>query len=510
MGRHSNGAAPFACFNAPCRHSYEVAPSKPSLVNCPRSLAVRFFFSLLLIFLSGSIFSKEALAQDEVKFGLSFSEGFSDNIDLAPSGEEEEAFVTQAAPSITYRRSSPGSNVAFDGSVGLVHQTDGDDKGFQVIPRSAGFGNFELSDQLLFLDASSSVSKELLNSEQADTESNRETVAAFRISPYLTNRFGDYASSELRYRFDQVYVDDSTYSRDLTNAGRWLLDGGAALTKFRWGLGASASHTDRSDDNNITRSGVLAQLDYAVSPMFSVVGSGGYQTYDDGENANDVDDAIWQFGLRMRSARGEAFAAYGQTDGEESFTMHLDYKIGAFTTVNAGYEELLETGQERVLSDLSFIALDEDTDSLIDSRSGDVFNPNSGVTSLSNQTVRTKRLRAGIAHRRERTTISLRGIWERLDDQVSADDEEIKAVELLFERRLTRRLRLLLGGRYENSEFEDDGQKDDEYSVNSTLSYDLRDNVSLFGSYFFRKQDSNDPASEFEENRFTVGLRYSF
>ncbi|MDX1402381.1 MAG: hypothetical protein R3245_10695, partial [Kiloniellales bacterium] len=136
---------------------------------------------------------------------MTLSQAYTDNIDLAPDPETEDAFVTQLTPSFTYRREAAGSQIAWDGSSDIVYQSDGDDEGFQVIPRTAGFGNFELSDELLFLDVEGSVSQELLNSQQADTESNRETTIAGTVSPYMVNRLGSYANSELRYRYSQVY-----------------------------------------------------------------------------------------------------------------------------------------------------------------------------------------------------------------------------------------------------------------------------------------------------------------
>jgi uncharacterized protein (PEP-CTERM system associated) len=443
---------------------------------------------------------------------LTLSQSYSDNIDLDQSGDEESAFITEATPSFRLRSEGARSEAALDAASTFAYSSDGDDKGIEVIPNVAGFGTLELSRSLLFFDAETSVSKELLNSEQADTASNRETTAVLRASPYLTNRLGDYADSELRYTFEQIFVDSGSedFSDDTIHRGSWQVDSDEALANLSSTFIASGAYSDRSSDHNIERVDILTELEYAVSPIFSLIAGGGYQRYDDGDSQNDVGDPAWEAGFRLHSANGELKATYGKREGDDSFAADLRYKLGAWTSVRAGYAEVLETGQDRLASDLSSIGEDPDTGILIDDRTGLPFNPDTGDTSLTNQTARTKRGRLDLIYDRHRDLIGIGGSIEDQDDQTSNDDEKIKAVNVFWEHQMNRRLSFRVSGRYEHSKFEDDGRKDDEYLANALISYNLYRNVSAFASYLYRHKDSNDPTDEYEENRVTAGIRIEF
>jgi len=444
---------------------------------------------------------------------LTLSQSYSDNIDLDQDGDEESAFVTEATPAMRVRSEGSRSNLALDGASTFAYQTDGDDKGIQVIPDVAGLGSVELSRSLLFFDAAISVSNELLNSQQADTASNRETTAVLKASPYMTNRLGDYADSELRYIFEQVFVDEGgadDFSDDTIHRGAWLVTSDEALANLSATFIASGSYEDRSSDHNIERVDILTELEYAVSPIFSLIAGGGYQRYDDGDRQNDVDDPAWEVGFRLHSARGELRTTYGQRDGEDSVAADLRYKLGAWTSIGAGYAEVLETGQDRLARDLSSIGEDPDTGVLIDDRTGLPFDSNPGNTSLTNQTTRTKRGRLDLFYDRHRDLIGISGSIEDQDDQTSNDDEKIKAVNVFWEHQMNRRLSFRVSGRYEHSKFDDDGRKDDEYLANALISYNLYRNVSAFASYLYRHKDSNDPTDEYEENRVTAGIRIEF
>ncbi len=448
-----------------------------------------------------------------INSGVTVSETYSDNIDLNPEGLEDDALVTEVTPRIEIRSTGPRFNGALDASTVLAYQTDGDDQGLNARPTITGFGTFEISKNLFFFDTSASVSQELLDTSEADTDANRTTTASYLLSPYLVNRFGGFAESETRYTFSQVYADDDAdqeFSDDTTHAGRFTLSSGRDFSRLRWRFLALASYTDRSDDSDIDRINVDQEFEYGVTRTFSVIGAGGYENFDDGDPENDIDGPTWRAGFRLRSPRGDLEATYGRRDDDESLAADLRYRVGAWTTLNAGYAETLETGQERVVRNLALVAEDPDTGILIDTRTGLPFEVNPNTTSLTNQTTRTKRFTAGLTFNREQNTIGISGSIEDQQDQSSNDDEDHKVIAAFWQRRLNRRTTARLSGSYEDSSFDDEDRDDDEYIASALLSHDIRTNVAIFGTYTYRYKDSTDPAEEYEENRVTVGLSISF
>ena len=83
---------------------------------------------------------------------------------------------------------------------------------------------------------------------------------------------------------------------------------------------------------------------YAVTRTFFVIGSVGYQEFDDGDADNEVDDPTWRVAARWQpSSRTEVEVGYGQRDDEQSFDGDLRYNISPRTRLTASYGEVLRT-----------------------------------------------------------------------------------------------------------------------------------------------------------------------
>lgn len=451
---------------------------------------------------------------------LTLSETYSDNVDLDPDGQEEKSFISAITPGFQLRYDAPRVTAALDNTTTIVHQTGGENKGFNLRPDVAGFATTEIAEDQIFVDMRASVSRQLIDTDEADAESNRETVQVYTVSPYLVHRFGGFADAELRYTFNQVFVDeddgqannDTTSDDDMTHALSLTTSSGDDFNKFRWSLIGSASNTSRSDDGDIEQSEARLDVEYLVGRSIALLGSIGYQTYDDGDARNDVDGPTWQAGFRYNpNPRLELRATYGERDGDGSLNADVQYQIGAWTTFTAGYAEIFETGQERVSRDLSFIATDPETGNLIDTRTGLPFDPNTGATNLSSETTRTKRFTAAVTYNRDRNSIRVAGtVEDRIDQTGDDDDEEVNLITLSFTRQVSRDTSLQLFGSYKNSTFEDEDREDDEFMAGASASHNFRENFTGFVSYTYRNIDSTDVTKEYSENRFTIEARLVF
>lgn len=454
-----------------------------------------------------------AVGQTRIEPSLTVNETFSDNVDADPDGEEEAAFLTDVVPAVTLRRQSARVNAALDAALTARHQTAGEDAGIELLPNVAGFGTAEVIDQLFFVDASASVSQQLLNTREADAESNRETVQNYSLSPSLVGHFGSFADGELRYTLQQVLGGDGGVSDATTHTGRMSLSSGADFTRLLWSVSASMSESKRTDDTDVTRRDANIGLEYIVVRSFSLLGSAGYQFFDDGTPENEVDSPSWRAGFRWRPGpRLDLSAGYGESDDETSFDGRMTYRIGPRTTVFANYRERLETGQERLARDLSFIGIDPDTGELVDTRTGLPFDPNTSLTEISDRTERTRTARAGLSGVRGRNTFSMQGSYEISTVEGAGRNEEETAigVSASWGRQLSPHANLIVSGNYLRSEFDDVDETDNEYSAAGTLSYNIYTNVNAFASYVFSMQDSTNGANEFSENRVSAGVQMGF
>ena len=461
-----------------------------------------------------------ALAQLRIEPSVSVSETFSDNVDRDPDGEGDEAFITEVSPSIALRWNTGRLTATVDAGLAVQHQTKGDDEGIEVLPEAAGLGSAELWREHLFFDASAAASTELLNTRNQDTESNRSIIQTYRANPRLLGKFGSFADVETFYQFTQV-IDEGGGSNTGDDIGDEqeheigaTLSAGPDFTRIRWALSGTASEAERENQPNVSRREGLLNLEYIVDRTFTVLGGVGYQEFDDGDATNEVSGVIWDAGFRWRPGpRTDVTVTYGRRDDSNSFTANGRHRITPQTSVFASYDEVLETGQERLAQDLSFISTDPNTGQLIDSRTGQPFDPQTSITTVDDDTQRTKTFRAGIAGTRGRNTFGLTGSFQTTRDvgtSTTGEEEDAYQVTANWGRRLSTRANLGTAVSYSRNEFATDNLTDNEYSAEVTYSYNIFQNVNAFGTYEFATQDSTNEAEEFVENRVTVGLAVRF
>jgi uncharacterized protein (PEP-CTERM system associated) len=116
---------------------------------------------------------------------------------------------------------------------------------------------------------------------------------------------------------------------------------------------------------------------------------------------------------------------------------------------------------------------------------------------------------ARVDGQRGRNTFRVIGSFEREEIEDSGDEEDIYSTSASIARLLTPDLSANGIIAYEVIEFAD-GKDDKELTLSAGMSYNLYTNMQATLFYSFRNQNSNEEASEFTENRVTVGLRTSF
>lgn len=466
------------------------------------------------------------MADFQLTPSVTVTESFSDNVDQNPDSTAESAFTTDVTTSLNLRWQSARVTAAADSASTFRYQTAGDDKGLQVLPTLSGLGTFEISRDLFFIDTNASVSQELINTRNNNTEANRNTVQDYSASPYLVGHFGGFADGELRYTLNQVLASnsdgtsttpsgsDSSLSDAMTHTARARLSSGTDFTQLSWTINTEASKSDRTNDDNVTRHDSALNLEYAVARWLSILGSGGYQHFDDGDPTNDIDAPTWNAGVRLRPGpRTNIEATYGVRDDETSLAASLSYRLSARTTFTASYDERLQTGQDRIARDLSFVTVDPATGALIDSRTGLPFDPNTATTSLVNDTERTKTLRLALVGTRGRNSFQVEAVADMSKQQGgSPTNRDDKGYEISgsWQRRLSTQSDFQLFSSYQRDEFDPEGRTDNEYQVGGVFNYVVYTNVDAFASYTFTTQTSTSPTEEFTENLVTVGLHMSF
>jgi len=458
-----------------------------------------------------------AIAGDlTIKPSLELRQIYSDNVDLDPDGLDQSAFITEFVPGFTLRSESARATAALNFFPIVRYQTAGEDEGFTLAGDLAGRGTVEVEEDLFFVDAQASISQQVLNNKSSGSTADEDNIGVFRVSPYLRNRFGGFAEGEARYALSQVWIGGQNdlgpfaVSDSTNHSVKLSLDSGTDFSRLKWEVIGRASYEDRSDDDDVERWETGLLTEYAINRSISVLAGAGYQFFDDGNPANDVDDPAWQIGFHWRPGpRTDLRVTYGQFDGDESANMKFSYKISSRTSITASYSEVLENSQERLVRNVSFIDLDPESDQFIDPQTGLPFDPNQSPFDIGNETTRTETFRVGLNGSRGRNDFGLNAAIQNEEIESTGSQEDNTTLGARFSRRLNPHLTANIFAGYERSEF-DDGRVDDEYTALAGVSYQIYANLRAGLRYEFTTQDSTSPASEFTENRVTATLRMTF
>lgn len=473
---------------------------------------------------------------------LTLRETYSDNIRLAPAGNEQSAFVTEVRPG--FLLSGIGRRSELQATYQARGITYSDNAGSSNLQNYlTARGTTQLVDDLLFIDGNASINNistspygpQALDSSYAIN--NRSEVRTYSISPYVRQRYGSLADAEARYTHQGVSSDRNGFSNFNSDQLNLLINSGDAFRVLGWDLRASRRHSSYTSRSSIDNDYLNGTLRYKLTEQFSLTGSAGYERYTYQSINDGPRGASWSVGFDWKpSSRTSLAATAGQRFYGNAYSLNGVHR-SRYTTWNVSYNEDITTTQQQLV-DSGSISTTAFLDQVFSATIADataraqaveafmratdlpatLANPNAG---LSNRFFLQKRLQGSVALNTGRSTVlvsvynTLRRPQTALSDnaglfatsnQLFIDESRQRGVSGLWNLRLTPVTSMNLNARYYRTASLLSNRTDDNTLVTLGLSHQLSPKTT--GTVELRRYQGSysQTGTDFRENAISAYL----
>lgn len=474
---------------------------------------------------------------------------YTDNITLAPSGEEESEFVIQITPGFSLQGAGRrlNLNLNYQAQNLLFVRESGRSTTFNQLQ---GQATAELYEDLFFLDARSTISQQIISARDRITTGNlpvtgnRSDVITFGVSPYLRNDFAGYAETELRYSFDAVRVERGT-SDSISQGIDFNINSGERFTRLRWNGQYRRQQINRSNGDeaqlgsgsDVRFEDAFGLVSYQLTEEYSLLAEAGYANNDFRSTRNIRNGFFWAAGLGWQPSRYfYAEALYGPRDKRATinFSPHTrlsleltwrdrDVGLNPGTVFNgslsyrrrhssweARYSETTRTIQQLLTEQQVFALQDPLTGEPIIGPGGEPVLVEQDIFSLTDEVIVRKRFQLTQTYTKGRTALRLSAFKEEREFEETLRTQDGFGGNASWTWRFARRMRSDLQLFVQNIEFSEDDRSDLFWSLQASLTRDLSRHME--GAMVFRhtERESNQGGNDFQENRVTAQVTYTF
>ncbi len=308
-----------------------------------------------------SLSSSSYAADWKITPSLDLRETYTDNVRLASTGNEKSDFITQVSPGVSVTGTGSRLKARFSYTMqNLAHASE--DSNIRTSHQLNGHGNAELMEDLFFLDGRAGLSQQnisLFGPQTTDNTyltGNRATVANYSVSPYLRNRFGSIATSELRYTHDEVRTRVGGLSNSKGDSILFNLSSGPAFSKLGWGLHYSKRKTDYSGLSDIDTESYSGNLRFVVTPKISLIATKGYEKNNYLSIGTKPEGDFWTAGFSwapsartsLAASTGHRFFGKTQSLAASHRSRNTVWSINYSEDISTTRSQLLGTGEYRI------------------------------------------------------------------------------------------------------------------------------------------------------------------
>ena len=476
---------------------------------------------------------------------------FTDNVRLAPKNDpaKEADFVTRLVPGIYSKYTSRRFDSEIDYRlVNVLYQNASEQNRTLHNLNAANTG--EIIEDLLYVDGNVRMQQQnatLLGRQGDDVNitGNLRNIRQYTASPYLRRRFGDIATTEVRYA--RILTDSdssSTFFNSQTNSYTGSILSGPEFQVLQWGLNYARQDIDfdlRPDTVRL-ESGI-ASIRYNFNRRFALTGTGGYEnnTFGGGGFMTKPTGARWSAGfIWAPTPRTNIEASAGQRFFGDNYFINASHRTRLFA-MNTYYKEDINsawnilniepTGNTTAALIALFTAQappgtdPADILQLVQLLIAELGIPASLAYAqgfLTNRFYLQKNFESSIAMNTAKNTVLIRAFHttrKPLDNRPILDaglgngllaNVKQKGVSILWSLAISPRTRFSANFLYNHLYFPALFRTDHVRLYTAAVSRDLTENIFGLISYRRNERDSDAPFASYTENRFTASLNARF
>jgi len=451
-----------------------------------------------------------------IRQGLTIRETYSDNVNLAPPGQEESGFVTDITPLFSIR-SAEQARGRITGTFDYQLQTftiGGGDAPNSLNHQFQADGTAEVIEEFAFVDFRSTVGQQVVDvtgqvadDNIADT-GNRADVFTLAFSPYIRNHFGTFADTELRYQFDNVINEGRNLGDSSSQRISLGVSSGRRFARAPWSLTASHQEVDNDQSADTTFQRIDGTISYQINRRYNVFGGLGYDN-NDFVSTQDTDGARWRLGITWTpTPRTSVQAGYGDSFTGANFFLDATHRSRR-TVWSASFQEDITTTRQLQLDRQLFTVVDAFGQPVFDNTGSAVQIP-LDIASINDDTLVRQRFELSMAAQGRRTSFNVTVFDESREFQRSGDDETVRGLRATASRSLSRRTTARIGGSWQESQFNQLDRDDTLYQAEASLTHRFGQNLNGTLSYRRFARESTDPNAEFDENRISARVSMTF
>ena len=247
----------------------------------------------------------------EIQPSIEVRTGWSDNIQLEDSGEEDSGFVGQVNPGIAVEKLNGRLQVLLDYQMQNFYYFD--DSEFNTDHKLESIARYGIIPQTFFINTFATAQQVLVDNDQQISVDNFNDTGnttdeyTFGLGPQWVQNIGSLARANASYLYSKQIFDEESdedgVDGDIDNSDRQNFVGSLSninqnSDRLDWIASYQYDEVDFEDGETFDFITYQLDLGYEITSRIELVGSYGYEDNDLGENAafNDDSGDFWTLG----------------------------------------------------------------------------------------------------------------------------------------------------------------------------------------------------------------------